>query len=200
MTAPFEVPRQEGRAAHEPMSAFHAESLRAQLLAGIGDWNGRFAQEGAMLALLTTNPSEDPTCINRAMAALHMYRAIEAIEEIQDALDRIKDGRYGTCQSCNGPIPFERLEVIPQTRFCDVCHTAIDLPAPSRRGPVRGERAVLPSRAFTVERLAHDPRDLAESRDRHPSSIRYANSPYDAASDERTPGCSRKPERDAAAS
>jgi DnaK suppressor protein len=200
MTALFEVSRQDGRAAHEAFSAVDTESVRGQLLAGIGDWSARFAQDAAMLAVLTTNPSEDPTSINRAMAALHMYSAIEAIEEIQDALVRISDGRYGTCQSCNGPIPFERLAVKPQTRFCDVCSTAVDPPERSRRSRVRGERAVLPSRALTVERLAADRRDLTESRHRHPSSIRYANSPYDPASDEHSPGCSRKPERDAAAS
>ena len=48
-------------------------------------------------------------------------RAREAIEDIEHALDRLRDGTYGTCEACGAPLPFERLEAIPQARLCVAC-------------------------------------------------------------------------------
>ncbi|RCX23611.1 TraR/DksA family transcriptional regulator [Fontibacillus phaseoli] len=44
------------------------------------------------------------------------------LEEINRALDRIKDASYGTCSVCGNEIPYERLETVPYTEFC-VEHT-----------------------------------------------------------------------------
>jgi DnaK suppressor protein len=145
MTAPFEVLRRRtGRATTSQRSTLQADTLRPLLLAEMRKQAAQFAQHAAALADLTANSSEDTTAgRDRAMAALHAYRAREAIEEIEDALVRIDDGGYGTCQSCNRPIPFERLEAIPQARFCAACTaptaSAADRPAGPRLGPGRGE-------------------------------------------------------------
>lgn len=40
------------------------------------------------------------------------------LEQINAALDRMKDGTYGNCAACGKPIPFERLEAIPYTAYC----------------------------------------------------------------------------------
>ena len=40
------------------------------------------------------------------------------LEEIEAALARIEDGSYGTCEVCGKPVGTERLEAIPQARFC----------------------------------------------------------------------------------
>ena len=45
-------------------------------------------------------------------------RAKHAIEEIDAALQRIADGRYGTCLTCGGTIPVKRLRALPSTRLC----------------------------------------------------------------------------------
>lgn len=39
------------------------------------------------------------------------------LEEIDEALLRIQDGTYGICQATGKPIPKERLESVPHTRF-----------------------------------------------------------------------------------
>jgi RNA polymerase-binding transcription factor DksA len=75
----------------------------------------------ATLAELSENSSGDVAGLDRAMAALQMYGAREAIEEIDDALLRIRDGGYGTCQECGQPIAFARLEVFPRARCCTAC-------------------------------------------------------------------------------
>ena len=37
------------------------------------------------------------------------------------ALDRIRQGTYGCCAVCGEPIPFERLECVPDTTRCVTC-------------------------------------------------------------------------------
>jgi DnaK suppressor protein len=41
--------------------------------------------------------------------------------QIDDALRRMDDGRYGHCSSCGRPINLKRLEAIPWARFCVDC-------------------------------------------------------------------------------
>jgi RNA polymerase-binding protein DksA len=43
------------------------------------------------------------------------------LASIQQALMRIKNGRYGTCQQCSKPINNERLEAIPHVTHCIDC-------------------------------------------------------------------------------
>jgi RNA polymerase-binding transcription factor DksA len=40
-----------------------------------------------------------------------------ALYEIEQALNRMKTGTYGTCELTGKPIPLERLNAIPWTRF-----------------------------------------------------------------------------------
>jgi hypothetical protein len=47
-----------------------------------------------MLELLDAHPGEDPTSVDRALTALHMYRAVEAIQEFERALVRLENGRH----------------------------------------------------------------------------------------------------------
>ena len=41
--------------------------------------------------------------------------------QINDALDRLQRGTYGTCVVCNEVIPFARLEFVPETKACVTC-------------------------------------------------------------------------------
>ena len=43
------------------------------------------------------------------------------IKEIQDALDRMEQGRFGHCEACDGAISRERLRALPQSRYCIHC-------------------------------------------------------------------------------
>jgi len=45
----------------------------------------------------------------------------KVITEIDYALGRIEEGTYGICEIGGEPIPKQRLEAIPWTRFCVVC-------------------------------------------------------------------------------
>ncbi|MFJ4696092.1 TraR/DksA family transcriptional regulator [Streptomyces sp. NPDC088766] len=43
------------------------------------------------------------------------------LTEIEAAFARVADGSYGTCAGCSRPVPAERLEILPYTRFCVAC-------------------------------------------------------------------------------
>jgi RNA polymerase-binding transcription factor DksA len=43
------------------------------------------------------------------------------LEEIDAAFARVRDRTYGACLGCSKPIPVERLEILPYTRFCVPC-------------------------------------------------------------------------------
>lgn len=47
--------------------------------------------------------------------------AREALREIQAALWRMDEGRYGWCVSCGSAVEIERLEILPQTARCMAC-------------------------------------------------------------------------------
>lgn len=41
--------------------------------------------------------------------------------QVATAFQRMEDGTYGVCVECSGPIPFERLQVFPETPTCTSC-------------------------------------------------------------------------------
>jgi RNA polymerase-binding transcription factor len=44
-----------------------------------------------------------------------------AVADTAQALRRMADGSYGTCERCTAGIPLERLEILPHARFCVPC-------------------------------------------------------------------------------
>ena len=46
---------------------------------------------------------------------------ITIIKKIEDSLENIEEGSYGSCKSCGKDIPEERLEFIPYAEFCVSC-------------------------------------------------------------------------------
>jgi RNA polymerase-binding transcription factor DksA len=45
----------------------------------------------------------------------------ERIRLIEEALERIEEGIYGNCVSCDGKINIDRLKAVPYTRLCIEC-------------------------------------------------------------------------------
>ncbi len=45
----------------------------------------------------------------------------QSIQQINEALLRIEEGTYGTCEKCGNAIPRERLEILPYARLCVPC-------------------------------------------------------------------------------
>jgi RNA polymerase-binding protein DksA len=45
----------------------------------------------------------------------------QTLKEIDEALSRIEQGKFGRCEECGGPIPRARLQALPYTRHCVSC-------------------------------------------------------------------------------
>jgi DnaK suppressor protein len=54
------------------------------------------------------------------LAAL-IASARQALADTAQALRRMAEGSYGVCERCAAAIPLERLEVLPEARFCVPC-------------------------------------------------------------------------------
>ena len=48
------------------------------------------------------------------------------LREVSDALQRIEDGKYGTCENCEEAIPKKRLEVFPSAMHCVECQSKLE--------------------------------------------------------------------------
>lgn len=49
------------------------------------------------------------------------YNLETRLKNINLALEKIKKGKYGTCEKCKKPIGIKRLKVFPEARFCLKC-------------------------------------------------------------------------------
>jgi RNA polymerase-binding protein DksA len=49
-----------------------------------------------------------------------------ALREVDDALDRMDNGTYGRCESCEEWIPKMRLKVVPHARLCIECQRSAE--------------------------------------------------------------------------
>ena len=47
-----------------------------------------------------------------------LLRIEQELADVGNALRRLDDGTYGTCESCGRPIPDERLGAFPAARYC----------------------------------------------------------------------------------
>ena len=74
-----------------------------------------------------------PDAVDHSQQVAERELAIQQIESnfnraqsIKLALDRIGDGSYGTCLSCDGDISLKRLEAVPWAAYCIQCQEISD--------------------------------------------------------------------------
>jgi len=63
---------------------------------------------------------------DRELNLLMSDRERDKINEIDDALVRIDDGTYGTCEECGTDIPKKRLMIMPFARLCVTCKAELE--------------------------------------------------------------------------
>ena len=51
---------------------------------------------------------------------------VETLKEIDLALTKINEGRYGICENCGKKINRERLEAVPYTKYCKECSEKLE--------------------------------------------------------------------------
>jgi len=53
-------------------------------------------------------------------------RERQELEDINQALEKLDDETYGTCDNCEEPIGVARLRILPSVRYCITCQTRLE--------------------------------------------------------------------------
>lgn len=85
------------------------ETARAESQAESGHEPSSYNQHQADIASETFDREKDLTLLDSIEGEL---------ADVEHALRRLDQGTYGTCEACGKPIPDDRLEALPATRFC----------------------------------------------------------------------------------
>jgi DnaK suppressor protein len=70
---------------------------------------------------------------DREISFILTDREREKLQAIQEALERVDDGSYGICESCESEIAEGRLEALPFSRLCVNCQAEREREAKSAR-------------------------------------------------------------------
>lgn len=81
---------------------------------------GEVAMDPTSFAEAGTDTNDRETALRLASGESLM------LQEVADALQRIEEGTYGTCDSCQEDIPKKRLEVFPAAKRCVECESKIE--------------------------------------------------------------------------
>jgi DnaK suppressor protein len=77
---------------------------------------------------VATDDEHDPEgatiAFERAQLAALIDQARGHLAELDDALDRLRQGSYGRCERCGRPIAADRLAARPAARTCITCAAA----------------------------------------------------------------------------
>lgn len=73
------------------------------------------------LAEMTPRSSRAVGDVHDEVREILRTSATSALAETEAALNRMRAGSYGICERCTQPIPYERLEILPVSRYCMRC-------------------------------------------------------------------------------
>jgi DnaK suppressor protein len=63
---------------------------------------------------------------DRELALRQLELDSSRLRGLRNALERIEDGSYGTCQRCDSEISFKRLKAVPWAAYCLQCQEFAD--------------------------------------------------------------------------
>lgn len=99
------------------LSGRQQHRLQVMLVERLRAARNRADQAATVLDSLTVADSPQ----DREIAHSGLTSVIDAISRLEFTLERLDAGTYGICSSCARPIPFERLEAIPEVHRCVRC-------------------------------------------------------------------------------
>jgi DnaK suppressor protein len=129
--------RGQGSRGNQPMELYRRALLarKAEVLSNLGVKFDTVAAMGRVAEEDQAQVSHDEY-ISLSLNSLD-FQQLGLVEE---ALDRIKVGDYGSCQACGDPIPDKRLKAVPWARYCLACQEQVAVPA--------GQPAGIPEMVF----------------------------------------------------
>jgi RNA polymerase-binding transcription factor DksA len=116
--------RVTSRASRENLDDEALARLRGVLAADRATQTALMVENQAIADALTGQRDVD-SILERELAEASVAHSRDAINDIDDAIERIGSGTYGLCESCQSPIPFARLEAIPRARCCVACSAQV---------------------------------------------------------------------------
>ena len=57
----------------------------------------------------------------RSVAEAHLQKSEETLYCLEESLIKIEQKSFGICMRCKADIPFERILIMPEVRFCTKC-------------------------------------------------------------------------------
>ena len=107
----------------EPAAALDEERERTRVrLAGLtGDYAGIVEASLDSNADDEHDPEGATIAFERSQVGALVEQARLHLAEVDAAIERLRDGRYGTCERCGRPIAPARLEARPVARTCINC-------------------------------------------------------------------------------
>ena len=64
--------------------------------------------------------------LNREFLFAQTDASRQSLRRVEEALDRIREGTFGECEECGGPISPARLKAIPWARNCVRCQEKLE--------------------------------------------------------------------------
>ena len=75
----------------------------------------------------SADPSDEAQfAFDRELTVRTLDHESSLLAAVNAALQRIRDGEYGVCQSCDGEISAKRLAAVPWASRCITCQEALD--------------------------------------------------------------------------
>lgn len=99
--------------------------LRNELLGDV-EKNRKTSQTDEFTEMLADTTDEAARLSTRQMILNLGEQGRERLKLIEEALERIKSGDFGTCLRCEKKIPEARLRVVPFTQYCVSCLDEIE--------------------------------------------------------------------------
>jgi RNA polymerase-binding protein DksA len=93
--------------------------LLGKLKKSVAEQSVRYMENGGAFSNHMADMATEES--DRESDSLLMDAQGRLIYEIEQALQRMDEGRFGACEACGRPIEERRLEVLPYARFCLHC-------------------------------------------------------------------------------
>ena len=103
-------------------------SKKLELLAEVKKAIGDKLEEDVRLTfdVLKDNPDKSVDELLKHIDSRIIGKKSEAIDDIDLALNKLKDGTCGICEECGEDIPIKRLDAVPAAIYCVSCQHDID--------------------------------------------------------------------------
>ncbi len=125
------------------MNQQNIDTIRQKLLDLRQEHHAELRRKSSEAAGLIDEGTPDPgdaSLMENLREHLHLLgeKQREELLRIDEALDRIQQGTYGTCEECEEEIDMSRLEVRPFTRYCLECKERVEKDEARRTGTPQG--------------------------------------------------------------